>query len=308
MNQLIWLAFEDSALKESRIRQIRALASLMHAEIVVLSDSLCIGDHDFPDMRVVIQDDIISTLMHPAHACLKLSNLFIEYSVCAVLAPHNTRWSRILSMLSATAHMPFIAGMNTRCLPECARTICAGCVIEKLQIPEAPFVATLMLDWPRETSSAWSIVGHPFSVDEIVCEDKLIVYPVPMVSFEPFISDTVNLDTARLVFAGGRGLGSKENFEKLARCAEKYGAGLAASRLAVDLGWCRNDLQVGQTGRAIAPDIYIAFGISGAIQHLAGIKNAKMIIAINTDKNAPIFHYANYGVVADVNRVLDCMM
>ncbi|MBO4349682.1 MAG: electron transfer flavoprotein subunit alpha/FixB family protein [Proteobacteria bacterium] len=277
----------------------------MHAEIVVISDSLYIAEHDFPDMRVVIQDDIISTLMHPAHACLKLSELFIEYSICAVLAPHNTRWIRILSMLSATAHMPFIAGMNTRCLPECARTICAGCVTEKLQTPEVPFVATLMLDCPRETSSAWPIEGHPFSIDELVCEDKLIFYPVPMVSFEPFITDTVNLDTARMVFAGGRGLGSKENFERLAQCAEKYGAGLAASRLAVDLGWCRNDLQVGQTGRTIAPDIYITFGISGAIQHLAGIRNAKTIIAINNDKDAPIFHYANYGVVADVNRVLD---
>ena len=308
MNQLIWLAFEESALTEARRLQLKALALLMHAEIVVLTDSLYIDKNDRPDMRIDVWDDVISTLMHPVKACMRLVNLFTEYQVCCVLAPHSPRWLRILSMLSATSKMPFISNMSTRFLPECARTICAGRVIERMEIPSGPFAATLALDAAKTTDACWPVEGHSLGVDEIIHDDKLIFYPSFMASFEPFMFDTVNLDTARMVFAGGRGLGSKENFEKLALCAEKYGAGVAASRLAVDLGWCRNDLQVGQTGRSIAPDIYITFGISGAIQHLAGIRNAKTIIAINNDKDAPIFHYANYGVLADVNRVLDCML
>ena len=128
------------------------------------------------------------------------------------------------------------------------------------------------------------------------------------IEFDEFSDDLVSLDRAKVVFAGGRGLGSGENFEKLSRCAARYGAGLAASRLAVDLGWCRNDLQVGQTGRAVAPEIYVAFGISGAIQHLAGIQNARKIYAVNTDKTAPIFEFSDFGLIADAVRVIDRLL
>ncbi len=178
------------------------------------------------------------------------------------------------------------------------RTIYAGNAIATVQSSDAKKVLTV-----RPTAfKAAEIKSDACEVEKISPDNIPAVSEY--VSEELTKSDRPELTSAKTIISGGRGMQNGENFELLDKVAAKLGAAVGASRAAVDAGFVPNDYQVGQTGKVVAPELYIAVGISGAIQHLAGMKDSKVIVAINKDEEAPIFDIADYGLVADLFQVL----
>ena len=179
------------------------------------------------------------------------------------------------------------------------RPIYAGNAIATVKAEAKPGVFATV----RTASWAACGEGGPAAV-----EDKSVDAALPShsryVELKKDVSDRPDLQSAPRVVSGGRGVGSKENFAVIYKLADKLGAAVGASRAAVDAGFVPNDLQVGQTGKIIAPELYIAVGISGAIQHITGIKDARTIVAINKDPEAPIFQVADLGLVGDLFQLL----
>jgi electron transfer flavoprotein alpha subunit len=179
------------------------------------------------------------------------------------------------------------------------RPIYAGNVLLTVEAPaDHPVVATV------RTASYKSIASNNSATVEAASCDADIPTHSRYVELQAGTSDRPDLQTAAKVVSGGRALGSSENFDLIYTLADKMGAGVGASRAAVDAGYVPNEMQVGQTGKIIAPDLYVAIGISGAIQHLTGIKDAGTIVAINKDAEAPIFEVADIGLVGDLFNVV----
>ena len=179
------------------------------------------------------------------------------------------------------------------------RPIYAGNVVLTVEAPaDLPVVATV-----RAASYSAVDGGNSAAVEAVACDAEIPTH-TRFVELQAGSSDRPDLQTAAKVVSGGRALGSAENFDIIYTLADRMGAGVGASRAAVDAGYVPNEMQVGQTGKIIAPDLYLAIGISGAIQHLTGIKDAGTIVAINKDEEAPIFEVADIGLVGDLFNIV----
>jgi electron transfer flavoprotein alpha subunit len=237
-------------------------------------------------------------------------NNTLAENVAPLIAEVGTGYSHILATATTTAKniMPRAAALlDIQAISEISavisadtfkRPIYAGNVIATVQSSDGIKLLTV-----RGTAfDAASAEGGSAAIEAVSSAHNAGISE--FVGEEVAASDRPELTAAKIVISGGRGMANGENFDMLYNLADKLGAAVGASRAAVDAGFVPNDMQVGQTGKIVAPDLYVAVGISGAIQHLAGMKDSKVIVAINKDEEAPIFSVADYGLVADLFAAL----
>ena len=217
----------------------------------------------------------------------------------AIVAPATTRYKNTLPRVAALLDVAQISEIIKVVSPDTfERPIYAGNAIQTVRSKDAKKVITV-----RTSTFAATGDGGSASVDNAAAAADPALSS--FVGEEVAKSDRPELTSAKIIVSGGRAMQSRENFTKyIEPLADKLGAGVGASRAAVDAGYAPNDWQVGQTGKVVAPELYIAIGISGAIQHLAGMKDSKVIVAINKDEDAPIFQVADFGLVADLYQAV----
>jgi len=217
----------------------------------------------------------------------------------ALVAPATTNGKNIMPRVAALLDVMQISEITKVLAPDTfERLIYAGNAVQTVQSLDAKKVITVRTSTFQATGEGGSA---PIETASAATDPALSSF----VGEELSKSDRPELTSARIIISGGRAMQSRENFTKyIEPVADRLGAAMGASRAAVDAGYAPNDWQVGQTGKVVAPELYIAVGISGAIQHLAGMKDSKVIVAINKDEEAPIFQVADYGLVADLYTAL----
>ena len=238
---------------------------------------------------------------HPLAAVLAPQIAKAANGYSHVFAPSTTFGKDVAPRVAALLGVAQVSDvMSVEAAHTFTRPIYAGNAIVTVEANAAhTVVATIRTaSWPAAPSGANNAPVEALTIDAALPTHTRFV------ELKQGSSDRPDLQSASKVVSGGRGVGSKENFDIIYKLADKLHAAAGASRAAVDAGYCPNDMQVGQTGKIIAPELYMAIGISGAIQHLTGIKDAGTIVAINKDAEAPIFEIADYGLVGDLFKLV----
>ncbi|MCA6106012.1 electron transfer flavoprotein subunit alpha/FixB family protein [Bradyrhizobium cenepequi] len=217
----------------------------------------------------------------------------------AIVAPATSRFKNVMPRVAALLDVMQVSEIIKVVAPDTfERPIYAGNAIQTVKSKDAKKVITVRTSTFAATGEGGSA---PVETVAAAADPGLSSF----LGEEVAKSDRPELTSAKIIVSGGRAMQSRENFAKyIEPLADKLGAGVGASRAAVDAGYAPNDWQVGQTGKVVAPELYVAIGISGAIQHLAGMKDSKVIVAINKDEDAPIFQVADYGLVADLYQAV----
>ncbi len=302
MTTLLLAEHDNSALSEQTAKALSAAVEIGADVHVLVAGKAC--ENVAKDAGKL--ENVTKVLLAEAdhlenHLAEQMADLIVSISgdYDAIMAAATTTGKNVLPRVAALLDVMQLSDVTAIISADTfERPIYAGNAMQTVKSSDAKKVITVR-------TAGYSAMGEGGSADvetiEVPADNGLSKF----LSDELSSSDRPELTSARIIISGGRALGSAEKFQEvIIPVADKLGAAIGASRAAVDAGYAPNDWQVGQTGKVVAPDLYIACGISGAIQHLAGMKDSKVIVAINKDEEAPIFQVADYGLVADLFDVL----
>jgi electron transfer flavoprotein alpha subunit len=301
MTALVIAEHDNASLKASTLHTITAAAQCGGEVHVLIAGHNCGAAAEAASQVAGVAKVLVADAAHfgdglAENIAAQVIALAANYS--HILAPATAYGKNIAPRVAATLDVGQISEITKIDAPDTfERPIYAGNAIATVQSGDAVKVITV-----RTTGFDAAATGGSAAIEAVtVVADS---GKTAFVSREVAKSDRPELTAAKVIVSGGRGMGSADNFKVLEPLADKLNAAMGASRAAVDAGFVPNDWQVGQTGKIVAPQLYIAVGISGAIQHLAGMKDSKTIVAINKDAEAPIFSVADYGIVGDLFEIV----
>lgn len=298
MTVLLIAEHDNRQLKASTLHALTAAQQLKMGIDVIVIGSQCqaiaetLAHYEGVD-KILLADNAAYADQLPENISRLVASIGKHYS--HIIAAASTCGKQLMPRVAALLDVEQISDLIAITDAETfVRPIYAGNALATVKSQAAIKVLTIR-------PSAFAIANkHEKSAPVAMINDVFTAERIKLVNIQATESTRPELGNARIVISGGRGLQNAENFRLLESLADKLGAAIGASRAAVDAGFVPNDYQVGQTGKVVAPDLYIAVGISGAIQHLAGMKDSKVIVAINKDPDAPIFQIADYGLVGDL--------
>ncbi|WDD97937.1 electron transfer flavoprotein subunit alpha/FixB family protein [Thalassomonas actiniarum] len=301
MNILVFAEHDNQTLKAETLKTVAA-AQAMGGDIhLLVAGSNCQGVAEEAAKvngvaKVLVADNAAYEHQLAENVSLLVTELAADYDhiVATALTTGKNFMPRVAALLDVTQISDIIAVESADTF---VRPIYAGNAIATVQSLDSKKVITVR-------ATGFDAVATDGNAEIVALDKATDAGTSSHVSDELTVSERPDLGAASVVISGGRGMQNGDNFKLLEGIADKLGAAIGASRAAVDAGFVPNDMQVGQTGKIVAPDLYIAVGISGAIQHLAGMKDSKVIVAINKDPEAPIFQVADYGLVADLFETL----
>jgi electron transfer flavoprotein alpha subunit len=297
MSILVFAEHDNSELKADTLKTVAAAQAIGGEIHLLVAGHNCQAIGEAASKvngvsKVLVADNTAYEHQLAENVSLLVTELAVDYShiMATALTTGKNFMPRVAALLDVTQISDIIAVESSDTF---VRPIYAGNAIATVQSLDSKKVITVR-------STGFDAVATDGNA-EIIAVDKVTDAGISnYVSEQLSVSERPELGAASVIISGGRGMQNGENFKLLDGIADKLGAAIGASRAAVDAGFVANDMQVGQTGKIVAPDLYIAVGISGAIQHLAGMKDSKVIVAINKDAEAPIFQVADYGLVADL--------